>query len=217
LERGGRYNRGVRKGIFITFEGPEGSGKSTHLKLLASYLRRNGRRVTLTREPGGTPLAKTLRHLLLQTSRKITPLAELFLYEADRAHHVETCVQPALKRGEIVLCDRYTDSTLAYQGDGRGLPKHSVEALNRIASRAVDPQLTLLLDVPVEQGLRQAHAKKGRHDRLEHAGLAFHRRVRKGFMTLAKRFPRRIRVVSQEKKIETTQQKIRSIVDEYLS
>jgi dTMP kinase len=211
-----RYNRGMRKGVFITFEGPEGSGKSTHVQLLASYLRKRGRRVTVTREPGGTPLAKPLRRLLLQTKQTITPLTELFLYEADRAQHVETLVRPALERGHIVLCDRFTDSTLAYQGDGRGLPKAAIEMLNRIATRSLTPHLTVLLDVPIEQGLRQARAKKGRHDRLEHAGRAFHHRVRKGFLSLARKFTRRIRVVAQQRKIEETQRQIRRLVDHYL-
>src|SRR5258708_27857575 len=113
----------MRKGIFVTFEGPEGSGKSTHIQLLAAYLKKQGRRTIVTREPGGTTLAKALRQILLETGEGLSALAELFLYEADRAQHVEETIRPALEHGALVLCDRYTDSTLAYQGDGRGLNK----------------------------------------------------------------------------------------------
>jgi len=197
------------KGIFITFEGPEGSGKSTHIQLLAAYLRSKGRRVVLTREPGGTALAAGIRKLLLEGSDDLSPMAELFLYEADRAQHVHETLAPALRKGKIVLCDRYTDSTLAYQGFGRGLEMQTVKALNAIAAGGLKPDLTILLDVPVERGLKQAKAKKNRHDRLERAGLAFHKRVRAGFLKLAKQEPRRFRVIEQQKTIHETQTLIR--------
>jgi dTMP kinase len=206
----------MKKGLFITFEGPEGSGKSTHIQLLASYLKKQGRRVIVTREPGGTKLATAFRRLLLETGDGLPPLAELFLYETDRAQHVEQRILPALKRGQTVLCDRYTDSTLAYQGDGRGLDRGIIQALNRIASQDVTPDLTILLDVPAEQGLRQARAFKKGHDRLERAGLAFHKRVRQGFLRLAKREPKRFAVVSQQPDHQETQRLIREAVDRYL-
>ena len=127
----------MQKGFFITFEGPEGSGKSTHIRLLAAYLRAQGRRVLLTREPGGTALAAGLRKLLLDGGDGLSPMAELFLYEADRAQHVQETLAPALRRGQMVLCDRYTDSTVAYQGYGRRLDMKSVNALNAIASEGL--------------------------------------------------------------------------------
>ena len=120
-------------------------------------------------------------------------MAELLLYEADRAQHVKECLEPELKRGRLVLCDRYTDSTVAYQGDGRGLDRRAIETLNAIATQGLVPDLTILLDVPAARGLRQAYRKKKGHDRLEKAGLAFHKRVRRGFLRQAKRAPRRFR------------------------
>lgn len=197
------------KGIFITFEGPEGSGKSTHIKLLAAYLRSKRHRVRLTREPGGSALAAGIRSLLLDGQDGLSPMAELFLYEADRAQHVHEVVLPALRKGETVLCDRYTDSTVAYQGFGRGLDKKTIEALNRIASQSLKPSRTILLDVPVERGLKLAKKKKNKHDRLERAGLSFHRRVRNGFLALARREPKRFRVVRQQATIGATQEQIR--------
>jgi dTMP kinase len=203
------------KGFFITFEGPEGSGKTTHIQLLASALRAKGRRVLVTREPGGTKLAAGIRKLLLDGG-ELSPMAELFLYEADRAQHVHETLAPSLRQGKIVLCDRYTDSTLAYQGYGRGLDMASIQSLNAIASTGLRPDLTILLDVPVERGLALAKRKKNRHDRLERAGLAFHRKVRAGFLKLAKKEPKRFRVIAQQKDIKMTQQKIRAVVDLYL-
>jgi dTMP kinase len=206
----------MQKGFFITFEGPEGSGKSTHIRLLAAYLRAQGRRVLLTREPGGTALAAGLRKLLLDGGDGLSPMAELFLYEADRAQHVQETLAPALRRGQMVLCDRYTDSTVAYQGYGRRLDMKSVNALNAIASEGLKPHLTILLDVPVQRGLTLAKKKKKRHDRLERAGLAFHERVRAGFLQLAKKEPKRFRVVPQQHDIRETQRRIRETVDRYL-
>ncbi len=202
----------MRKGTFITFEGPEGSGKSTHIQKLASFLRARGRKVVVTREPGGTDLAAGIRQLLLEGGEGLSSMAELFLYEADRAQHVAEVVLPALRKGHLVLCDRYTDSTVAYQGYGRGLSMKAVTGLNQIASQGVKPDLTILLDVPVERGLKLAHRKKKRHDRLERAGLAFHNRVRKGFLALAKKEPKRFRVVQQQESIEETQLLIRKAI-----
>lgn len=214
-----KYNNDClkRKGIFITFEGPEGSGKSTHLKGLASHLQNHGHKVVVTREPGGTSLSTSFRQILLETGEDLKSLAELFLYEADRAQHVEEVVLPALKNGFIVLCDRYTDSTVAYQGYGRGLEMKTIRNLNDVASQGTVPDLTLLLDVPVERGLRQARNFKNRHDRLERAGLAFHKRVRAGFLKLAKQEPKRFRIVSQQENPEDTQALVRNAVDRFLS
>jgi len=206
----------VKKGMFITFEGPEGSGKTTHIRLLASFLGKRGRHVLVTREPGGSGLAQVFRRLLLDTGDGLVPLAELFLYEADRAQHVEETILPALKKGHIVLCDRFTDSTVAYQGYGRRLDMKEIQILNGIASNGLVPSLTVLLDVPVERGLALARRKKNRHDRLERAGLTFHQRVREGFLALAIREPKRFRVIKQQKTIEQTQVLIRKCVNDEL-
>lgn len=205
-----------KKGTFITFEGPEGSGKSTHLKLLATYLQQHGHTVVVTREPGGTSLSSAFRHLLLETGDGLAPLAELFLYEADRAQHVEEAVLPALGKGTIVLCDRYTDSTIAYQGFGRGLNERVIRILNDIASHRTVPDLTVLLDVPSRQGLRQAKRFKNRHDRLERAGLPFHKRVRAGFLRLAAKEKKRFRIIQQQKDPDATQLLVRRAVTEFL-
>ncbi|HVO32813.1 MAG TPA: dTMP kinase [Elusimicrobiota bacterium] len=205
-----------KNGVLITFEGPEGSGKSTHIRLLAQYLKSRGRSVFVTRQPGGSAIAAPLRTILLQTGEGLTALAELFLYEADRAQHVDELIRPALTRGAVVLCDRFTDSTVAYQGFGRGLDLQLVRSLNAAAAQGVKPQLTILLDVPVERGLRLASKAKRGSDRLERAGLAFHRRVRRGFLALAAREPRRFRLVRQQIDPAATQARIRSAVDRYL-
>jgi dTMP kinase len=202
----------MSKGIFITFEGPEGSGKTTHIQLLASFLRKQGRQVVVTREPGGTALAGGIRRLLLEGGDGLAPKAELLLYEADRAQHVHETLLPALRKRKIVICDRYTDSTLAYQGDGRRLDHRMIGTLNAIAAGGLKPDLTILLDVPVKRGLRLAMKRKKRHDRLERAGLAFHQRVRRGFLRLAKKEPGRFRVIEQQPAIEQTQELIRKAV-----
>ena len=206
----------MSKGLFITFEGPEGSGKTTHIELLAAHMRSQNYRVLVTREPGGTKASSKIRELLLETEESLSPLAELFLYEADRAHHVQRMLLPALNKGMIILCDRYTDSTLAYQGYGRGLHMATIESLNAAASDHLKPYLTILLDVPARRGLHLALRKKNRHDRLEKAGLAFHNRVRQGFLALARKEPRRFRVIKQQKTIEETQMKIREMIDNTL-
>ena len=205
-----------KKGIFITFEGPEGSGKSTHILLLARWLRSQGYRVLVTREPGGTGLAKTLRKYLLHTKTSVAPLAELLLYEADRAQHVAECILPALKRGQVVLCDRFADSTVAYQGYGRGLNLSLISTLNRIASFGRKPDLTILMDVPVDRGLRQASTRKKGMDRLEKAGSAFHQRVRRGFLRIASGERGRFRIVQQQRDPLKTQQQVRKAVEGFL-
>jgi dTMP kinase len=202
----------VSRGVFITLEGPEGSGKSTHIRLLANWLKARGHRVLVTREPGGTGLAKTLRKFLLHAKTPVAPLAELLLYEADRAQHVSECILPALKRGRVVLCDRFTDSTMAYQGFGRGLDRKLIETLNRIASYGRRPDLTILMDVPADRGLRQALGRNKGRDRLEQAGSAFHRRVRDGFLRIARKERRRFRVVRQQRDIEHTQKLVREAI-----
>ncbi|MCG0277356.1 MAG: dTMP kinase [Thermanaeromonas sp.] len=193
------------KGIFITFEGPDGAGKTTQLNLLADYLRKAGHRVLSTREPGGTPLAEEIRGLLLSPwVEEIHGLTEVFLYAASRVQHVREKILPALAEGKIVLCDRFTDSTLAYQGYGRGIELDFLRKLNYLATGGLKPALTLLLDLPPEEGL--CRGKKGKEgtarDRLELQDLDFHRRVREGFLELARQEPERIRVIDARQPVE---------------
>ena len=201
-------------GFFITIEGIEGCGKSTQIKLLAAYLQEKGHGVVVTREPGGTPLAERIRDLLLECGEeKVLPLTELFLYEAARAQHVNTIILPALARDEIVLCDRYIDSTTAYQGAGRHLAGDFIALLNRMAAGTAQPDRTFILDMPAEEGLRRAHVR-GSDDRMMTETLAFHQRIRDEFLALADKEPERITLVDALGSIEEVQDKLRSHVDQ---
>lgn len=189
-------------GLFITFEGTEGAGKSTQARLLADRLRARGLRVVVTREPGGTAFGRTLRGLLLEpTTAPIVPLAELFLYLADRAQHTRELIAPVLERGECLICDRFADATVAYQGYGRGLdPQFIVDASGRAAAGVV-PDLTFLLDCEdVQLGVERARRRQqsdgtaGIEDRFEREAVDFHRRVRDGYRALAAAAPARFRV-----------------------
>jgi len=180
----------------ITFEGIEGSGKSTHLRHVAAHLRAAGHAVVETREPGGTPAGDAIRRLLLGPERvPLAPLTELFLYCADRTQHVAQVIRPALDAGRIVLCDRFSDSTIAYQGHGRGLDLDAVHALDARARAGVVPWLTVLLDCPVDEGLRRARGRAGPGDRFEEEVRTFHERVRAGFLALAAAEPARFCVI----------------------
>lgn len=190
-----------KKGLFVTLEGPDGSGKSTQRGLLAAKLRARGLEVVETREPGGSPLAEKIRDLLLDSKNHgLTGTAELLLFEAARAQHVHDTIAPALERGAVVLCDRYTDSTLAYQGAGRSISQGSVRELNDFATGGFEPDLTLLYDLEVETGLARARAHKAGSDRMEEADLDFHRRVRDAYLAVAFAEPARVRVVSVDKR-----------------
>lgn len=197
--------------MFITVEGIEGAGKSAIIGHLAEALRQRGQKILLTREPGGCPLGLQLRQLLLNASSKLEPLAELFLFQADRAQHVSEIILPALKQGKWVLCDRYYDSTLAYQGYGRGLDLQGLKQLNSLASQELRPDLTLLLDLPPKTGLSRA---RGRNEelglshsegRFEAETLAFHQRIREGFLALAKEEPQRWRIINAAAPLEEVQ------------
>lgn len=177
-------------GRFFTFEGGEGSGKSTQAKMLAEFFQQQGRVVTLTREPGGEALGQKLRAILLSPETKnLSPMAELFLYMADRAQHVAEVIRPALDRGEIVICDRYMDSTVAYQGGGRGHNMETLDILNDMSTAGLYPNMTFLLDVPVEVGLARACARNGKdgdkEGRFEAEAVAFHERVWETYRDIA--------------------------------
>lgn len=186
---------------FITFEGIEGSGKTTQIAKVAEFLRCQGYDIVTTREPGGCPIADAIREILLNPANDaLENRAELLLYAAARAQHVAEVIQPALQQGQIVLCDRYTDATLAYQGYGRGLDLDLIEKLNILASNGCQPHLTLLLDMPHEAGLKRALERNSVQNmtdegRFEQESLNFHQRVREGYLSLAQRDPQRIRVI----------------------
>jgi dTMP kinase len=192
----------VREGTWITFEGVEGVGKSTQIERLAQRLRALGRPLTLTREPGGTPLGRGLRELLLRpTDTPMDPLAELLLYAADRAQHLREVVIPALERGELVLCDRYLDATLAYQGFGRGLGVDLVHELHQREPLDMRPRRTVLLDLDPARSVERARRRNvgagldETEGRFEKERLEFHRRVRQGYLELASAEPDRFRVI----------------------
>ncbi len=205
-------------GFFITFEGVDSCGKTTQARKLASYLRRKRYNVLLTREPGGDNVAEKVRRILLsKTNSEMTDMTELLLYEASRSQLTERTIQPALKEGKIVVCDRYSDSSLAYQGFGRGLSKPMVKYLNRIASFGLVPDLTILVDVPVEISLARKRKERTKKDRLEKEKLVFHRRIREGFLTIARQNRRRIKVVDGSEDIDKTWEKVKRVVDSFLS
>lgn len=187
--------------MFVTVEGVEGAGKSTLLGMLSAEFERRGLSFIRTREPGGCGLGAKIRPLLLDVSSRVDSRAELFLFLADRAQHVEETIRPALARGEWVLCDRYADSTIAYQGYGRGMDVETLQTLNDYATGGLWPDRTLLLDLPVETGLERALARNGREGlsqsegRFEAEALAFHRRIREGFLERATRWPERFCVL----------------------
>ena len=191
---------------FITFEGIEGCGKTTQIRLLSAVLAEAGNRVTLTREPGGCPIADKVRAILLDADNKaMTPSAELLLYAAARAQHVSEIIAPALERGDIVLCDRFTDATLAYQGYGRNLDRETILRLNNLATAGYRPDLTILIDCPVETGLKRAlerinaasraDSSSEREERFELESRQFHQRVRDGYLALAAQEPHRFVIV----------------------
>lgn len=184
----------------MTFEGIEGSGKTTEIKAVARWLRTRGRRVVLTREPGGTPVGDRIRRLLLDSRRKgLSPETELFLYEVARRDHMEKVIRPALENGAFVLCDRFTDATLAYQGYGRGLSLKMIERMNEAATGGIKPDATFLLDLPVGTGLQRVRKRSRPLDRLERESFEFHKRVRNGYRSLARRDKKRVHVIDARK------------------
>jgi dTMP kinase len=182
-------------GLFVTFEGGEGSGKTTQLERLAVRLKAQGVEVLVTREPGGTPLAESIRGLLLDPEHVPGPMAEALLMEAARAEVVAKVIRPALETGRVVLCDRYGDSTLAYQGAGRGLDSDLLASLNRAATGGLVPDLTLLFDLDPSTGVARREGSSGPLNRLDQEPIEFHRRVRAGYLELASREPLRFVVL----------------------
>jgi len=211
------------RGCFITFEGTEGCGKTTQVSRLAESLQASGRQVTQTREPGGTPIGDQVRKILLDPANKaLHPRAELLLYAASRAQHLTERILPAIDAGLIVLCDRFSDATLAYQGYGRGLDIGVIRSLDQIVTGGLSPHLTVLLDIDAAKGLSRARGRNSsaglaHEGRFEELDLAFHERVRNGYLTLARQDPERIRVVDASRSPDEVQRDVRRIVDEALT
>lgn len=204
--------------MFISFEGIEGCGKSTQISLLAASLQQSGHRVVLTREPGGCPIANQIRSVLLDAANSsMVPMTELMLYAAARAQHLAEIVRPAIAAGSIVLCDRFSDATRAYQAFGRGIDRATIEILNELACNGLSPSLTLLLDCPVEIGLGRARQRiestnGPREERFELESLAFHQRVRDGYLQLATEEPGRFMVIEADNSPEQVAQSIAATV-----
>ena len=203
--------------MFITLEGGEGAGKSTQIASLAAFLRGLDLDVLETREPGGAPGAEAIRALLVSgDTGRWTPMTEALLHSAARADHLARSVRPALAEGKWVVCDRFTDSTLAYQGYGHGLGVERINALNELVTEGLRPDLTLILDLPVEAGLRRAGTRPGAEDRYERMGRDFHERLREGFLAIARAEPNRCAVIDAAADVETVAGAIARAVNERL-
>jgi dTMP kinase len=203
-----------RRGTFITFEGPDGSGKSTQMRILADHLRAKGKEVVETQEPGGTDIGRQIRTILLSADNaKLCPVAEMFLYFAARAQNFDERILPAWEAGAIVLSDRFTDSTLAYQGGGRELGPGVVMQLHDIACHGLQPDLTICIDIDTESGLGRTRLRNGSNrDRMDEQALEFHRKVRTIYLKLAKEHPERIKMVDGNGSIEEVSERIWELV-----
>ncbi|MBE0477595.1 dTMP kinase [Candidatus Aerophobetes bacterium] len=197
--------------MFISFEGIDKSGKTTQVNLLAKFLTEKSYPVLLTKEPGGTKIGEKIKKILLEDSQ-VSPLAELFLYLADRHQHVEKVIKPSLKVGKVVISDRYADASLAYQGYGRGLGIEFVKKLNQKVTDGIMPDITFLLDLEPEKTMPRAN----RFDRIEKEKLTFHRRVREGYLEMANFEPQRFKVIRADTTVYKIHEKVKSVISEYL-
>lgn len=216
-------------GAFITFEGIEGCGKTTQIRKAADFLRGNDIGVLLTEEPGGSALGVELRRILLNRNKSlsgasgISARSELLLFLADRAQHVDEIIRPALEQGRVVLCDRYSDATIAYQGYGRGLDMDTVLSLDRFSSSSLKPDMTFLFDLPAREGLKRAlrriagNDSRNAEDRFENEAMEFHSRVRNGYLDLARSEPRRFRVVDSTADVESVAEQVRAELIKFFS
>lgn len=207
-------------GIFITFEGGEGTGKSTQMERLAGWFRDGGREVVVTREPGGTPIAEAIRQILLDPVLEPDGMTEVFLLEAARHDHVEGLIRPALERGAIVLADRFADSSTVYQGFVRGLGAAVVRQLNIMATGGLEPDLTLVFDLEPESAIGRAHGRnalEGSADRLDDEPLAFHQEIRQAFLRLAEAVPNRMKVVDASGSEDQVFERVHALIEAWLS
>ena len=189
----------MSKGLFITFEGIDGCGKTTQINLLKEHLEKQGKKVLLTREPGAKGLGEKVREILLNYDGDVSPNCESFLFLADRAQHIDTIIKPAVERGEVVLCDRHTDSTIAYQGYGRGIDIKQIHMLNDLATSGMKPDLTFIFDIDIETSMQRVGKTK---DRMESAGIEFFRKVREGYINISKEEPKRVKLIDGTKNID---------------
>lgn len=207
----------MKKGVFLSFEGIEGTGKSTQARLLFEHLREKGFDAVLTEEPGGTKIGRKIRELLLSPDhQEMTPLTELLLYFASRTQHLAQVIIPAVNRGAVVITDRFTDSTIAYQGYGRGIALHLLHSLDNIATEGMKPDITLLLDLDVETGLSRNRGIN-KTDRLELEDIGFHKRVRNGFLELAAQQPERIKLIDASLEKEEVRKRVLDLVLDIVS
>lgn len=207
------------RGKFITFEGIDGSGKSTQVRLLAGDLRVKGFDVLTTLEPGGTPLGRRLREAFLETEESVAPIAELLLFAADRAQHVEFLVKPALAEGKIVISDRYADATAAYQGAGRGFDEKIINQVIKIATGGLKPDLTVFFDIPIEKAILRTNSRTADEtikNRMDSETADFYERVRNAYLKIAEREPKRFRIIEASSSIEDIHKKVSEIITKFL-
>lgn len=203
----------MTRGLFITFEGADGCGKTTQLNLLKEYFEKVGKDVVLTREPGAKGLGEHVRKILLNYDGVVSDRCESFLFLADRAQNVDVIVNPAINDGKIVLCDRHTDSTVAYQGYGRGLDINEINMLNNLATGGIKPDLTLVFDVDIETSMQRVGNEK---DRMEQSGNEFFNRVRYGYLKIAEQEPNRVKVIDSTQSIEDVHEDVIKIINSYM-
>jgi len=202
-----------KKGYFITFEGADGCGKTTQSELVQKYLQEKGYEVIWTREPGSKGLGQKIRELLLHYDGDVAPTCEAFLFLADRAQNIEHNIKPAVTQGKIIICDRHTDSTIAYQGYGRGKNIEQLQYLNNLATESMKPDITFVYDVSTEIAQTRVGSEK---DRMESAGIEFHKKVRQGYLEIAKKEPNRVKVINANNSIEQVFENAKKILDELI-
>jgi dTMP kinase len=207
------------QGKFITFEGIDGSGKSTQHRMLAGVLRSRGLNIVTTHEPGGTPLGRRLREAFLETEETVAPMAELLLFAADRAQHIDLLIKPTLAEGRIVISDRYADATFAYQGAGRGFDEQTVNRIIKLATGGLKPDLTLFFDISVENAIRRTNSRDesaAKRNRMDMETADFYDRVRKSYLGIAEREPERFKLIDANGSIEETHRIVVEVVTEFL-
>ena len=200
----------MKKGLFITFEGADGCGKTTQINLLTEYLKSKNIETIITREPGAKGLGVKIREILLNYDGEVSPVCESFLFLADRAQHIDCIIKPALQSGKVVLCDRHTDSTVAYQGYGRQLDIGRINMLNNIATGGLKPDLTIVFDIDIETSMQRVGKEK---DRMESSGIEFFKRVRQGFLEIAQEEPDRVKVIDSADTIDNIHEQVKLLFD----